>query len=227
MRVNFNRLHWEDFPSAETPLSAANLNRLEEGVAGLYSDVSEMQQTVTDLGNTVRDLGGDDVSQKTVTFLTQSAPTPMLSGDTLEVLMSKIQAYLTHGRSYVGMIIYSTTLDTEAKVKAQYGGEHWIQHTGYFLYAGNTGVSANNATADGGEPMHMLTVDEMPSHRHGLINELQPPSYNYGCVVASGSVSNSSIGSSGATQNTNYAGGGQPHNNMPPYKRTFVWERTE
>lgn len=37
--VNFQRLVWEDYPSTDTPLSADNLNRLEEGVEGLYNDV--------------------------------------------------------------------------------------------------------------------------------------------------------------------------------------------
>ena len=35
MKVDFERLHWENFPSTGTPLNADNLNRLEEGVAGL------------------------------------------------------------------------------------------------------------------------------------------------------------------------------------------------
>lgn len=130
-------------------------------------------------------------------------------------------------RSYVGMIIQSTTLDTEFKVKAQYGGETWIQHYGYFLHGASSGVTANSAAADGGEANHTLSVDEIPSHRHDLIRELQPQSYNYGCVETSGSISNSSVGGSGATRYTDYTGGGQAHNNMPPYKQIYIWERTE
>lgn len=48
MKVDFERLHWENFPSTDTPLNADNLNRLEEGVAGLYSDVSEIQEELGD-----------------------------------------------------------------------------------------------------------------------------------------------------------------------------------
>lgn len=44
MKVDFRRLTWENYPSTETPINADNLNRLEEGVAGLYSDVSEIQE---------------------------------------------------------------------------------------------------------------------------------------------------------------------------------------
>lgn len=44
MKVNFERLHWENYPSLETPVNADNLNRLEEGVAGLYSDLAEIEE---------------------------------------------------------------------------------------------------------------------------------------------------------------------------------------
>lgn len=44
MKVDFKRLTWENYPSEETPLNADNLNRLEEGVAGLYSDVHDIEQ---------------------------------------------------------------------------------------------------------------------------------------------------------------------------------------
>ena len=41
MTVDFERMYWVDYPSRATPINAANLNRLEEGVAGLYSDMSK------------------------------------------------------------------------------------------------------------------------------------------------------------------------------------------
>lgn len=44
MKVDFERLHWENYPSTDTPINADNLNRLEEGVAGLYSDVAEIEE---------------------------------------------------------------------------------------------------------------------------------------------------------------------------------------
>lgn len=48
MKVDFRRLTWENYPSEETPINADNLNRLEEGVAGLYSDVAEMEEKIGD-----------------------------------------------------------------------------------------------------------------------------------------------------------------------------------
>ena len=44
MKVDFKRLTWENYPSTETPINADNLNRLEEGVAGLYSDMRDIEE---------------------------------------------------------------------------------------------------------------------------------------------------------------------------------------
>lgn len=41
--VNYERLDWEDYPSEDTPLNAENLNRMEEGIAGLYEDVEAIE----------------------------------------------------------------------------------------------------------------------------------------------------------------------------------------
>ena len=39
MTVNYERTYWEDYPSKQTPINAENLNNMETGIAGLYSDV--------------------------------------------------------------------------------------------------------------------------------------------------------------------------------------------
>ena len=53
MKVDFKRLTWENYPSTQTPINADNLNRLEEGVAGLYSDITEFEKDVTSMGTSV------------------------------------------------------------------------------------------------------------------------------------------------------------------------------
>lgn len=121
-------------------------------------------------------------------------------------------------QSYVGMVIHSTTLDTEAKVIAQYGGTAWAAIEGAFLL-GSSSTHAIGST--GGEETHTLTVDEIPPHSH---------SFNAGatCFADGGTNDVSQVAGS---RNYQYlaignTGGGQAHNNMPPYKVVYIWERT-
>lgn len=144
------------------------------------------------------------------------------SGTDKRLLTEDDLASLLGRLSHVGMVIHSTTLDTMAKVIAQYGGTTWIQHSGYFLYGATSNVAANNAASDGGEAVHTLTVDEMPSHTHKI---------RYTGGNANGFYGGMPGTSVDATPGYNdliiaNEGGGQAHNNVPPYKNVYIWERT-
>jgi hypothetical protein len=69
--------------------------------------------------------------------------------------------------SHIGMIIQSTTLDTEAKVKAIYGGTSWSLIQGRMLLGASTSHAVNST---GGSETHTLAVENLPSHSHGLNN---------------------------------------------------------
>jgi len=189
-------------------------------------------QTAAESANTAaeaaRQAAASDVSNKTVTFSTPSSPSSLASGDSLATLIGKLQAYINN-RSYVGMIIHSTTLNTEAKVKAQYGGTKWIRHSGYFLYGASSGVTASTEndlhnTADGGEATHTLTIDEMPSHGHDIqpVIQINDSSGTRWRINLSGF-----DGDTTRILHATNTGGGQAHNNMPPYKNVYIWERTQ
>lgn len=76
--------------------------------------------------------------------------------------------------------------------------------------------------ATGGEETHTLTVEEMPSHHHSL---------RYGSIQAGGEESTLWIDYSLKKFTGNDAaavfnvGGGQAHNNMPPYIGVCAWRR--
>lgn len=93
-------------------------------------------------------------------------------------------------------------------------GGTWEQLKDTFLLAAGDKYAAGTT---GGEEKHTLTVSEMPSHSHG----------NAGSYVDPAGISTSRDRSSGSGTNTHtgYAGGGQAHNNMPPYTAVYVWKR--
>lgn len=111
-----------------------------------------------------------------------------------------------------------------------------------FLYGSTTSKQT------GGEATHTLTVNEMPSHNHsgstggagdhyhnidariiawygqGGGNVLQGAGNYFGSVGTFGGQSTSTAGNHTHTIASN--GGGQAHNNLPPYTTCFIWYRT-
>ena len=115
----------------------------------------------------------------------------------------------------VGSVYVSVNSTSPATL---FGGT-WVQIKDKFLLsAGDT----YKAGATGGEATHVLTVDEMPRHNHSIDN-----------LNASGSTTpymtvqaQEKKGYGGNVQ-TFFTGGGQAHNNMPPYIVVYIWQRTE
>jgi microcystin-dependent protein len=64
-----------------------------------------------------------------------------------------------------------------------------------------------NINDTGGEAAHVLTIDEMPNHSHSIPAD---PFGGGGWGVKEGEGPN-------VHRNTSSVGGGQPHNNLPPY----------
>lgn len=101
-------------------------------------------------------------------------------------------------------------------------GGTWTQLKDRFLLgAGST--YTNGST--GGEASHTLTVNEMPSHSHG----------QYVTVSSGGSLSancdydsyvSGKARKSAQNVSTDPTGGGNSHNNMPPYLVVYMWQRT-
>lgn len=103
-----------------------------------------------------------------------------------------------------------------------FGGE-WVQVSGKFLL-GQSVQDGYLVGSEGGEKTHTLTTEEMPEHYHQLGSKP-----NTGNIVAAGPYS-----ADGGGYNNNFesyidstwAGGNQPHNNMPPYRIVNIWRRT-
>ena len=134
-------------------------------------------------------------------------------------------------------------------------GGTWEQIKDKFLLSAGDTYTAGNT---GGEALHTLNVNEMPSHTHtfsGNSHSHEPDNTSYKFLVSDGNIAvngtsrsfpptesnshhlvytdekNTGIyeynnTSSVTVSGTNsYTGGGQAHNNMPPYLTVYVWKR--
>lgn len=117
----------------------------------------------------------------------------------------------------VGSIYMSVNATSPATL---FGGT-WEQIQNRFLLAAGTSYTAG---ATGGEATHTLTTTEMPSHGHRLQYYNSSGSLSFGYQVGDkGALSGSDEQSSSGIAK---AGGGQAHNNMPPYLVVYIWKRT-
>ena len=94
--------------------------------------------------------------------------------------------------------------------------------------AGRVPVGVNETDSDfnavektGGEKAHKLTINELPTHRHGF-NAL----WNFTMMNASSGQGVASPSPNEAAGYTDYAGGDTSHNNIQPYITCYMWKRT-
>lgn len=174
----------------------------------------------------------EDISGKLDTYASDSTQwdTTPTANSTKPVTSNGILAAITEAvnsipKSYVGMVIHSTKFDTEAKVKAFYGGTTWVKIEGKFLL-GTSSSHAINTT--GGAETVTLTLNQIPSHNHGVCGGAGMIAFKNNAGTEDPTFK--STGGSRAAINlwtTDNAGGSQAHNNMPPYKTVYIWERTQ
>lgn len=106
-------------------------------------------------------------------------------------------------------------------------GGTWEQLRDRFLLG--CGTKENGTT--GGEENHTLTVAESPSHNHRELYWGDGSTYQFGVNRSSGGGMwgfdywSSGANCSEANFYTNYVGGNQAHNNMPPYLAVYMWKR--
>lgn len=114
-------------------------------------------------------------------------------------------------------------------------GGTWEQIQGRFLLGMSSSYPAGS---QGGEATHTLTASEMPSHKGhlsaGIAGGVPYGKGNYKGTLSSDKMT--AYGDSGRGWNVHAGnemhpaseavGGGQSHNNMPPYLSVYIWKRT-
>jgi hypothetical protein len=120
-------------------------------------------------------------------------------------------------------------LITTSSIKPEYPGTEWMQEAkGKFIAGVGTGTDSNNEsrTIVGGDDNNQnnqgeynVTLDEsqMPKHRH---------SSSGGGGSEGGPLDDTTATTVINTIFTDYAGGDQPHTNIPPWFGAYVWKRT-
>ena len=190
----YDKINWKNRSEGKTTkISAERLNHMDNQIFNNANAIGNVEK-IADIGDGTL-CGAAETLKETAEKLTQS----------LKLL-----------QSHVGMIVQSTTLDTEAKVIAIYGGTKWTKIEGRFLLGASSAYKVNTT---GGEASHTLTINEMPSHNHttycgGTQNFAVQP-------VVTGAAGWNAVNALSSS-----SGGGQAHNNMPPYKVVYIWERT-
>ena len=132
------------------------------------------------------------------------------------------------GKSLLDMVypvgsIYLSVSGTDPQTL--FGGT-WARLEDVFLLAAGAKHAAGST---GGEESHILTEAEIAPHKHAMAYSPDASAagtgFSYG--IAAGNATNSA-GGRGYESNlgTFSAGGGQPHNNMPPYLAVYTWKRT-
>jgi hypothetical protein len=118
--------------------------------------------------------------------------------------------------------IGTVLVTTNSTNPGTYIGGTWTAIEGKFLLAQSEDHTAGET---GGAETVTLTVDELPSHRHGMDNYLiddgteQKTGWN-GFTMRGKEVAIAEL------VKTRAVGGDMPHENMPPYLVVYMWERT-
>ena len=134
--------------------------------------------------------------------------------------LKELKDYINNLKDYVDSSlypvgsIYMSVNSTDPSTL--FPGTTWEQLKDRFLLGAGDTYTAGDT---GGEASHTLTVEELPAHNHGLdpIQQVQRGSAYEDSALK--------WGSGGSAYKTGNTGGGNAHNNMPPYICVFMWRR--
>ena len=230
-RIENLTINGKPVESGTITLTAADVGAASaESVNQLKSDIDGLSDAIANAGGvkTVAGVGPDSAGNVALTAADvgalatsgTAADSSKLGGKTLAEIMLTLYP--------VGAVYISANSTSPASLL----GGTWEQIHGRFLLASGSpnantdnlfgaiigGWSANSGST-GGQDYHTLTVDELPSHTHE--SQYVKPEAGYAAAGMMGSTE-ANWWSSDYIRAT---GGGQKHNNMPPYLAVNMWKR--
>ena len=119
---------------------------------------------------------------------------------------------------------YYETSDTSFDPNVTWGGT-WVKDSKGLVTVAldDSDADFNTISKTGGEKTHKLTIDEMPSHNHGLYTDTQPGDMINSWGIATNLKDSVLYDNS---QRMSYTGNDLPHNNVQPFVVVVRWHRT-
>lgn len=201
MAISFTKTNWQDRPSTATPITAAQLNRMEQGIEDCKGQANANEMAIKANASEIQTIK---------------------SGITLGSISTTDLLLLAHP---VGSI-YSSTASTSPQ--ELFGGS-WERIKGKFIWgvddgetAGTTGGEATHTLTEAelAKHRHEKIYYADSGKTFGLAQTGTGTNSSWYLDYSSAS------DNPGDALNTGYSGGNQPHNNMPPYYGAYVWVRT-
>lgn len=216
------------YEETENPVTPANYFWYEWVVEAPSENTLDISATVQDRITTARRTMTLSVGYATMDFLAGGkgiafGTTAKAPGFTCAMDANFTGGLQLGGKALVDVIypVGSIYMSANNVSPAAFLGGTWERIEDRFLLAAGSGYAAGST---GGEATHTLTVNEMPSHRHSIGAQALDPSAPRHDTYFNSSITNASANTWYAV--TSYVGGGQAHNNMPPYLAVYIWKRT-
>lgn len=223
-----------------------NANALSETASIIDDRIIEEHEVITTETNNLIDAAIEEYNSKNEAEIVSKAETTArnlfnnLSDNFAEIQAEAIANNIIDKVYPIGSIYVSSI---NANPADTLGIGTWTQIKDQFILAAGDIYKTANAT--GGEATHVLTIEEMPVHSHGVndpghghsayayIDRGADDGNHTGTNFGSGDTNgtgddlNQSVTVNASTTGITIAdsGSGQAHNNMPPYIVKFVWER--
>ena len=125
------------------------------------------------------------------------------------------------GRAFPVGAVYLNVTGVNPATELGYGTWSQIAQGQFLVGQKATDADFDTAEETGGEKTHILTLDEIPAHTHPRTS----PTSSSGGGGRYGYDTNSNVNNNDGVV-TGSAGGGQAHNNLPPYFVVYIFKRT-